>query len=96
VPVTQCPLCETFWRLYEKAADNLRELIGKHKSARDGDDRNSIEILAHEIAIAEASLRSVRLELRRHESERHGQGQPKAKDPKVRHRYQAYEQGETQ
>jgi hypothetical protein len=81
--------------LYEKAADNLRELIGKHKNARDGDDRNSLEMLSHEIGIAEASLRTVRLELRRHESERHGQAQTKAKEEKPRHRYQAYEPGET-
>lgn len=96
VPVTQCPLCETFWRLYAKGVDNLRDLTEKHKGARDGDDRNSAEMLAHEIVIAESALRSVRLELRRHEAERHHDASQKAALPKARHRYQAYEPGETQ
>jgi hypothetical protein len=95
VPVPQCPLCETFWRLYARATDNLSELVSKHKAARDGDDRNSIEMLAHEIAIAESALRSVRLELHRHESYRHHvESHPEAK--KARHRYQAYEKGEAE
>ena len=79
VPVPQCPLCETFWRLYARAADNLQELVGKHRNAQDGDDRNSIEMLAHEITIAGSALRSVRLELRRHERARHVAQQPEKK-----------------
>jgi hypothetical protein len=77
--VTQCPLCDTFWRLYAHAADNLQELVGKHQNARDGEDRNSIEMLAHEITIAESTLRTVRRELRRHELARHGNHQPEKK-----------------
>jgi len=77
--VPQCSLCETFWRLYAHAADNLQELVGKHRNARDGDDRNSMEMLAHEIAIAESTLRTVRRELHRHELARHRSHQQEKK-----------------
>ena len=79
--MTHCPLCETFWRLYGRAAENLTELVSKHQNALGGEDRNSTEMLAHEIAIAEASLRSVRKELRRHELGRHANHQPQKKAP---------------
>ena len=81
--VESCPVCDTLWRLYGQAADNLRDLIGKHRDQRDKGDHNSVEILSHEIDISESALSAVRRELRRHETARHGEkqenqkGQPK-------------------
>ena len=72
--VEACPVCDTLWRLYTQAADNLHELNGKHRDARGKGDQNTVEILEHEIAIAEASLPAVRRELRRHELARHANG----------------------
>jgi hypothetical protein len=73
--VEACPVCDVLWRLYSQAADNIRELNGKHRDARGAGDSNTVEILAHEIAIAESSLPAVRRELRRHEVARHSNGQ---------------------
>jgi hypothetical protein len=80
--VEACPVCDTLWRLYSKAADNLHELNGKHRDARGAGDQNTVEILAHEITIAESALPVVRRELRRHELTRHanGQGDQKQKE----------------
>jgi hypothetical protein len=78
--VEACPVCDTLWRLYTQAADNLHELNGKHRDARGKGDQNTVEILAHEITIAESALPVVRRELRRHEVTRHannGQGDQK-------------------
>ena len=72
--VEACPVCDVLWRLYTQAADNLHELNGKHRDARGKGDPNAVEILAHEIAIAESALPVVRRELRRHESTRHSNG----------------------
>ena len=72
--VEACPVCDTLWRLYTRAADNLHELNGKHRDARDKGDPNSSEILAHEITIAESALPVVRRELRRHQVARHTNG----------------------
>ena len=69
--VEACPVCDTLWRLYGRASENLHELIGKHTDSRDKGDRNSTDLLAHEIAIAESALGAVRRELRRHEVARH-------------------------
>jgi hypothetical protein len=73
--VEACPVCDTLWRLYGRATDNLHSLVGKHSEARDKGDPNSVEILAHEITIGESALRAVRIELRRHEGARHGNRQ---------------------
>ncbi len=73
--IETCPVCDTLWRLYGRAVDNLRDLVGKYGDARDKGDRSSVEILAHEITIAESALRAVRHELRRHEVTRHGNRQ---------------------
>ena len=73
--IETCPVCDTLWRLYGRAVDNLRDLAGKHGDARGKGDHNSVEILAHEITIAESALRAVRHELRRHEITRHGNRQ---------------------
>ena len=80
--VEACPVCDTLWRLYTQAADNLRELSGKHRDARDKGDQNTAEILAHEITIAESALPVVRRELRRHEMTRHANGQGEHKKEK--------------
>jgi hypothetical protein len=72
--VEACPVCDVLWRLYTQAADNLHELNGKHRDARGAGDQNTVEILAHEIAIAESALPVVRRELRRHEETRHRNG----------------------
>ena len=72
--VEACPVCDTLWRLYSQAADNLHELNGKHRDARGQGDQNTLEILAHEITIAESALPVVRRELRRHEVLRHSNG----------------------
>jgi hypothetical protein len=72
--IEACPVCDTLWRLYSQAADNLHELNGKHLDARGKGDQNTVEILAHEIAIAESALPVVRRELRRHEMARHANG----------------------
>jgi len=67
-------VCDTLWRLYSQAADNLHELNGKYRDARGKGDQNTVEILAHEIAIAESALPLVRREVRRHERARHRDG----------------------
>jgi hypothetical protein len=67
-----CPVCDTLWRLYAAAEDNLHTLVDKHGDARGRGDRNTFEILSHELTIAESAVRSVRRELRRHEVARHG------------------------
>lgn len=82
--VEACPVCDVLWRLYRQAADNLHELNGKHSDARGKGDSNTVEILAHEIAIAESALPAVRRELRRHEAARHGNGQGDSSDKPVR------------
>lgn len=75
-----CAVCDTLWRLYALAADNLHTLVGKHGEAHDKNDHTG-EILAHEISIAESSLRAVRRELRRHDLSRHrNQGTGDAKN----------------
>jgi hypothetical protein len=71
--IEACPTCDTLWRLYARAAENLHELVGKHGDSRGSGDHNTVEILSHEITIAESSLRAVRREIRRHETERHSQ-----------------------
>jgi hypothetical protein len=80
--VEACPVCDTLWRLYSQAADNLHELNGKHRDARGGGDQNKVEILACEITIAESALPVVRRELRRHEMARHSNGQGDSKQKK--------------
>ena len=80
--VEGCPVCDTLWRLYSQAADNLHELNGKHRDARGKGDQNTVEILAHEITIAESALPVVRRELRRHEMTRHADGQGEVKKDK--------------
>jgi hypothetical protein len=82
--VEACPVCDVLWRLYSQAAGNLHELNGKHRDARGKGDANTVEILAHEIAIAESALPAVRRELRRHEAERHGNGQRDQKQSQQR------------
>lgn len=77
--VEACPVCDTLWRLYTQAVDNIRELSGKHRDARDKGDQNAAEILAHEITIAESALPTVRRELRRHEMGRHNHRQENEK-----------------
>jgi len=72
--VEACPVCDTLWRLYSQAADNLHELNGKFRDARSKGDQNTAEILGHEITIAESALPVVRRELRRHEVSRHTNG----------------------
>lgn len=66
-----CPVCDTLWRLYAKATDNLRELVGKHGDARGQGDQNTVEILTHEINVAESSVHAVGHELRHHHDTRH-------------------------
>ena len=80
IMVEACPVCDTLWRLYTQAADNLRELNGKHRDARDKGDQNTAEILAHEITIVESALPVVRRELRRHAVARHANGNGDQKD----------------
>ena len=80
--VEACPVCDTLWRLYSQAADNLHELNGKHRDARGKGDQNTVEILSHEITIAESALPVVRRELRRHELTRHANGQGEQKKEK--------------
>jgi hypothetical protein len=80
--VEACPVCDTLWRLYSQAAGNLHELNGKHRDARGSGDQNTVEILAHEITIAESALPVVRRELRRHEMTRHANGQGDRKQQK--------------
>lgn len=72
--VEGCPVCDTLWRLYIQAANKLQELNGKHRVARDEGDEETVDILAHRVAIAESTLPVVRRELRRHETARHGSG----------------------
>lgn len=78
--IEACPTCDTLWRLYAKAADNLHELVGKFRDSRDKGDANTADILSHELAIAESSLRSVRRELLRHERSRHNGQNGKRKE----------------
>lgn len=66
-----CPICDTFWRLYSRAVENLHELVGKHRDMRERGDNSSREMLEYEIAIAESTLHNIRHELRRHEEVRH-------------------------
>jgi hypothetical protein len=66
-----CSVCDTLWRLYLRALDNLKELAEKHGESRSKGDRNSVEILGYEIMIAEASLRSVQIAIRHHETAQH-------------------------
>jgi hypothetical protein len=87
--VEACPVCDTLWRLYTQATDNLHELNGKHRDARGSGDENTVEILACEITIAESALPVVRRELRRHEMSRHkneqqkeGEKRPQSRDSK--------------
>jgi hypothetical protein len=89
--VEACPVCDVLWRLYTQAADNLHELNGKHRDARGKGDQNTVDILAHEITIAESALPVVRRELRRHEAARHGNAQGDQKQKKDQK-----EQGEKQ
>ena len=69
--VEACPVCDTLWRLYAKAVENLHELVGKRTEAHDRGDQNTLEILTCEISIAQSALPVVRRELRRHEASRH-------------------------
>ena len=69
--IEACSICDTLWRLYAKAAENLHELVGKHSDAKGNGGGNNVELFDHEIAIAESSLRAVRHEIRRHEAARH-------------------------
>jgi hypothetical protein len=71
-----CHTCDTLWRLYDKATENLRELVGKHRDSRANGEQHTIEILSHELNIAESSVRVVRYELRRHETARHRNSRP--------------------
>jgi len=84
--IEACPTCDTLWRLYAKAADNLRDLVEKHADFRAKGDQITAEILSHEITIAESSLHVVRRELQRHEGGRHSgrraEQEPKAKERK--------------
>ncbi|HEX3748236.1 MAG TPA: hypothetical protein VHW09_30110 [Bryobacteraceae bacterium] len=80
--VEACPVCDTLWRLYSQAADNLHELNAKHRDARGKGDQNTVEILAHEIVIAESALPVVRRQLRRHETSRHVDAQGDQKQQK--------------
>jgi hypothetical protein len=73
--VEACPVCDTLWRLYTQAANNLHNLVEKHGETRGKGDQNSIEVLSHEITIVESTLRIVRREIRRHEVVRHGNPQ---------------------
>jgi hypothetical protein len=75
--VEACPVCDTLWRLYKQATDNLQALVGKHADVRGQGDQNSVEILSHEITIGESTLGAVRRELRRHEGLRHANRQEK-------------------
>jgi hypothetical protein len=78
--IEACPVCDTLWRLYARAIENLKELVGKHADARGRGDQNTVEILAHEIPISESALRAVSLQLRRHKDARHKDG-PKQQPP---------------
>lgn len=75
IVIEACSICDTLWRLYARAADNLHELVGKHSDAKGNGSGNTVELLDHEITIAESSLRAVRHELRRHEKARHNRPQ---------------------
>jgi hypothetical protein len=77
--VEACAVCDTLWRLYGRATDNLHELVGKHGDAREKGDQNSVEVLSHEVTIAESTLGLVRREIRRHERSRHGDRQENQK-----------------
>ena len=81
--VEACPVCDTLWRLYSQAADNLQELNGKYRDARGQGDSNTLEILSHEITIVESALPVVRRELRRHELSRHSNGEGEKKSQKA-------------
>ena len=74
-----CGVCDTLWRLYGQATDNLRTLVEKHRDGRGQGDQTTVEILSAEITIAESGLRAVRKELRRHEESRHANRQEKSK-----------------
>jgi hypothetical protein len=80
--VEACPVCDTLWRLYSQASDNLHELNGKYRDARGQGDANTLEILSHEMTIVESALPVVRRELRRHELSRHSNGQGDKKQQK--------------
>ena len=79
-----CAICDTFWRLYTRAVENLHELVRKHGDMRDRGDSGSCEMLSYEIAIAESTLRAIRVERRRHDRIRHRPQQPEAKKPQGR------------
>lgn len=66
-----CSICDTFWRLYAHAVENLHELVRKHRDVYDRGDKNSMEMLDYEIAIAESTLHSIRQERLRHDQLRH-------------------------
>lgn len=94
--IEACPICDTLWRLYGKATDNLHELVGKHREGRDKGDQNTADILSHEIAIAESTLRAVRCELQRHEDARHGKRQEKQEPQSKEQGKQGQGQGQNQ
>jgi hypothetical protein len=73
--VEACPVCDTLWRLYTQAANNLHNLVEKHGETRGKGDQNSVEVLSHEITIVESTLRIVRREIHRHEVVRHSNPQ---------------------
>jgi hypothetical protein len=77
--VEACPTCDTLWRLYSRAVENLQDLSGKHRDARDKGDQNGVDVLAHEITIAESALPVVRREIRRHHVATHGDRQSNQK-----------------
>jgi len=84
-----CPICDTFWRLYGRAVENLHELVRKHRDERDRADKCSCEMLEYEIAIAESTLHSIRAERRRHERRRHALAPPRESKPQGREPRQA-------
>jgi hypothetical protein len=90
--VEACPVCDVLWRLYAQASNNLHELNGKHRDARGAGDSNTVEILTHEIVIAESALPVVRRELRRHEQARHANGDQKKDQKKEPKKEQSAEQ----
>jgi hypothetical protein len=71
IMVEACPVCDTLWRLYGKAVANLQELVSKLTDGRGQGDQHNVEILTHEVNIAESSVRAVGRELRQHEKEHH-------------------------
>ena len=79
--VEACPTCDTLWRLYSRAIENLQDLSGKHRDARDKGDQNGVEVLAHEMTIAELTLPAVRREIRRHHHTNHNGSQSNQKQP---------------